>query len=190
MVDTPRLIRKSRAGNEDALAKLLPLVYDELHRLAARYMRRERKGQTLQTTALVHEAYLRLVKQKNLAWENRAHFMAIAANLMRQILVERARARQARKRGGAGLRVTTLDESKVPAAESSVDVLALEEALTQLETFDPRRGRIVELRFFGGLTVEETAAALDVSPATVKREWSVARAWLHREMIKSPSDGR
>ena len=189
MPDVPRLIRQSRAGNEEALAALLPLVYGELHQLAARYMRHERKGRTLQTTALVHEAYLRLVKQKNLAWENRAHFMAIAANLMRQILVERARARQAQKRGGASIRVT-LDESMVPTDEPFVDVLALEEALTRLEAFDARRARLVELRFFAGLTIEEAAAALDLSPATVKREWSVARAWLHREMSKSASHGR
>lgn len=188
MSDVSRLVRESRAGNSAALSKLIPLVYDELHRLAAGYMRREQPGQTLQTTALVHEAYVRLMQQRNLKWENRAHFMAIAANLMRQILVERARGRRAEKRGGGSVRVT-YDESMSPAVKSSVDLLALDEALARLEAFDPRRARIVELRFFGGLTLEEMASTLGVSPATVKRDWSVARAWLHREMGKSLSDG-
>lgn len=183
MPDVSRLLKSSQEGNEVALSKLLPLVYDELHQLAARYMRRERRGQTLQTTALVHEAYVRLVKQRHLAWDNRGHFMAIAANLMRQILVERARARQTLKRGGAPIRIT-YDESMAAAADRSVDLLALDEALARLESIDPGRARIVELRFFGGLTVEETAQALGISPATVKRQWSVARAWLYRELAK------
>jgi RNA polymerase sigma factor (TIGR02999 family) len=150
-------------------------------------MRRERRGHSLQATALVHEAYLRLVKQKDLSFANRAHFMAIAANLMRQILVERARARQAVKRGGAGIRIT-YDESMAARTEPPVDLIALDLALARLESLDRTRARIVELRFFGGLTVEETAEAMGISPATVKRQWSLARAWLYREIVRS-ADG-
>jgi RNA polymerase sigma factor (TIGR02999 family) len=175
------LLERYRAGDRDALGKLVPLVYAELHRLAARYMRRERPGQTLQATALVHEAYVRLVTEKHLAATSRAHFMAIAANLMRQILVDRARARRRLKRGAAPLRVT-YDESTIPAPEPPVDLIALDDALTRLEALNARQARTVELRFFAGLSVEETAEALNVSQATVKREWTVARAWLHREL--------
>ncbi len=183
MADVTELLETAQKGDPEALSKLLPLVYKELHQVAGRYMRRERPGQTLQATALVHEAYLRLVKQKDLAWANRAHFMAIAANLMRQILVERARARRTARRGGGGIRIT-YDESLVVATEPAVDLVALDEALTRLESLDPGRARLVELRFFGGLTVEETAEALGISPATVKRQWAVARAWLHREISR------
>jgi RNA polymerase sigma factor (TIGR02999 family) len=163
---------------------LLPIVYEELRRLAAAYLRRERPGQTLQPTALVHEAYLRLMKDRPDRWQNRAHFCAIAAHSMRQILIERARARGAQKRGGAQPRVT-LDEALVAAdgrEEPSVDLVALDDALARLEAIDADQARLVELRFFGGLTIEETAEALNISPATVKRHWTVARAWLAREL--------
>jgi RNA polymerase sigma factor (TIGR02999 family) len=156
-------------------ASLMPQVYDELRRLAANYLRRERPGQTLQATALVHEAFLRLSKEKNQPWKNRTHFLAIAALSMRQILVQRARARDAEKRGGGAEKIS-LDESVMadhtPATTGGVDVLAL----------DPQQARIVELRYFGGMTVEEVAESLDISPATVKRHWTVARAWLHKEL--------
>jgi len=158
---------------------LMPLVYDELRRIAARYVNRERPGQTLQATALVNEAFLRLAAEQAQSFANRTHFLAIAALSMRQILVQRARARRAVKRGGAPERVT-LDEGHLAGDVRSIDVLALDEALTRLTTFDPEQARIVELRYFGGLTVEETAEAVGVSPATVKRQWSMARAWLKR----------
>jgi len=161
---------------------LLPLVYDELRRLAAAYLRRERPGQTLQPTALVHEAYLRLLKDKPGRWQNRAHFCAIAAHSMRQILIERARARGALKRGGVQARVT-LDEGLLAGGSpGGIDLVALDEALQRLEAIDPEQARLVELRFFGGLTIEETAEAMNISAATVKRHWTVARAWLAREL--------
>ncbi len=169
---------------EDArqsLETLLPIVYQELRRLAAGYLRRERQGYTLQPTALVHEAYLRLLKDKPGRWQNRAHFCAIAAHSMRQILIERARARDARKRGGERQRVT-LDEALVGGGERSIDLIALDQALERLEALDPEQARLVELRFFGGLTIEETAEAMNISPATVKRHWTVACAWLAREL--------
>jgi RNA polymerase sigma factor (TIGR02999 family) len=176
------------AGDQKAVSKVMPVVYDELRRLAGRYLRRERPGQTLQPTALVHEAYLRLSKDKKQSWQNRTHFLAIAALSMRQILVERARARGASKRGGAQIRIT-LDETLAVQRETSIDLVALDEALTRLALIDPQQTRIVELRFFGGLTVEEAAEALGISPATVKRGWSVARAWLKRELSKGTSSG-
>jgi RNA polymerase sigma-70 factor, ECF subfamily len=171
----------SRAQEPANVSDILPLVYDELRRLARRYMARERPGHSLQATALVHEAYLRLLKDKQQPWQNRTHFFAIAANSMRQILVERARARAASKRGGSRVRVT-MGEDIVAAGEPSIDLLALDEALTKLAGFDPQLARIVELRFFGGLSIEEAAEAIAASPATVKRSWSVARAWLKREL--------
>jgi RNA polymerase sigma factor (TIGR02999 family) len=165
--------------------ELMPQVYDELRRLAANYLRHERPGQTLQATALVHEAFLRLSKEKNQPWKNRTHFLAIAALSMRQILVQRARARHADKRGGGAEKIV-LDESvmadQTPAAPGGVDVLALDTALEKLAALDPQQAKIVELRYFGGLTVEEVAESLDISPATVKRHWTVARAWLHKEL--------
>jgi RNA polymerase sigma-70 factor (ECF subfamily) len=167
--------------DRQSLDSLLPLVYQELRRLAAAYIRRERPGYTLQPTALVNEAYLRLLKDDPARWQNRAHFCAIAAHSMRQILIERARARAAQKRGGARARVT-LDEALVAGGERSIDLVALDEALERLAAIDPEQARLVELRFFGGLTVEETADAMDISPATVKRHWTVARAWLAREL--------
>ncbi len=159
----------------------MPLVYDELRRLAARYIARERPGQTLQATALVNEAFVRLVGEKGRGFENRAHFVAIAALSMRQILVQRARARRAAKRGGAPERVT-LDEAMLPSADRGVDVLALDDALTRLAALDPAQAKIVELRYFGGLTIEETAEAMRLSPATIKREWAMARAWLKQDL--------
>jgi RNA polymerase sigma-70 factor (ECF subfamily) len=169
------------ADDRQSLDSLLPIVYQELRRLAASYLRRERPGQTLQPTGLVHEAYLRLMKDRPGRWQNRAHFCAIAAHSMRQILIERARARGALKRGGAQPRVT-LDEALVAGGEQSVDLLALDRALEELAKLDPEQARLVELRFFGGLTVEETAEAMSISPATVKRHWAIARAFLAREL--------
>ena len=168
----------------DDLSHLMPVVYDELRRLAASYLRRERPGQTVQATALVHEAYVRLAAEKAHRWQNRTHFLAIAALSMRQILVQRARARHAAKRGGDPERIT-LDEGLFAAdadRSGQVDVLSLDAALDRLATLDPDQARIVELRYFGGLTVEETAEAMGVSPATVKRHWTLARAWLKREL--------
>ncbi len=163
------------------LSRVMPLVYDELRRLARHYLARERRGQSLQATALVHEAYLKLAGERNRPWRNHAHFRAIAASSMREILVDRARARQASKRGGSRVRVT-LTDAVATGGESTVDLLSLDQALTRLAGLDPRQARIVELRFFGGLTVEECAESLDLSAATVKREWSMARAWLKGEM--------
>lgn len=179
--DVARLLADAAAGKREAMDGLLPLVYDELHRLAAAYMRRERPGQTIQATALVHEAYLRLLGERHTRWENRAHFCAIAARSMRQILVERARARGRLKRAGDQRRVTLSDEV-ASTSEAAVEVEALDEALTRLATFDPELARLVELRFFGGLSIEDAAIALDVSPATAKRRWATARAWLRREL--------
>ncbi|HXG54096.1 MAG TPA: sigma-70 family RNA polymerase sigma factor [Vicinamibacterales bacterium] len=169
------------SDSPQSLDSLLPLVYKELRRLAAGYIRREKPGQTLQPTALVHEAYLRLMKDRPDRWQNRAHFCAIAAHSMRQILIERARARGAVKRGGGGPRVT-LDDALVAGEDRSIDLLALDEALERLAAMDPEQARLVELRFFGGLTIDETAEAMNISPATVKRHWTVARAWLAREL--------
>jgi RNA polymerase sigma-70 factor, ECF subfamily len=179
--DLSRLLADASAGKREALDALLPLVYDELHRQAAAYMRRERPGHTIQATALVHEAYLRLMKEPHTRWHNRAHFCAIAANSMRQILVERARARRRLKRAGDQQRITLSDA--IPAATpEALDVEVLDAALTRLTELDPELARVVELRFFGGLSIEETAEVLGVSPATVKRSWATARAWLKREM--------
>ena len=175
------LIDQARRGDQAALNRLLPEVYGELRRIAARQMNRERPGQTLQATALVHEAYLKLFKDAALSFENRAHFLAIAAHSMREILVERARARHAAKRGGQRARIT-LDEALLSGDDPSVDCLALHEALERFSVVAPEAARIVELRFFGGLTTEEIAEAVGLSPATVKRHWSVARAWLYREL--------
>jgi RNA polymerase sigma factor (TIGR02999 family) len=168
-------------GDRAALDKLLPLVSDELHRLAHQHLRRERPGHTLQTTALVHEAYLELVDQRQVRWQNRAHFFGIAAHLMRRILVEYARRRASAKRGGGQPRVT-LSEEVVGTTEPTVSLVALDDALRTLAAFDPQQSRIVELRFFGGLTVEETADVMGMSPRTIKREWRVAKAWLQREL--------
>ena len=168
-------------GDQEALNKLMPLVYDELHRLAKRYLRHERPGHTLQTTALVHEAYLKLVDQKNMTWQNRVQFFAASAQVMRHILVDHARGRRAIKRGGENLRLS-LDEATVSPEEKDADLLTLNEALNRLSRLDLQQSRVVELRVFGGLTVEETAEALQISPRTVKREWSMAKAWLHKQI--------
>lgn len=188
MGDVTRLLLAWRAGDRTAYEALIPLVYGELHRVAERYLRRERQGHTLQPTALVHEAYLRLVDQTSARWQNRAQFVAVAAQAMRRILVDHARASQAQKRGGDVVRIA-LDETRdEPDAEieaamaavpaSDVALIDLEDALTELARVDPDLVRVVELRYFGGLTVEQTAAALSVSPATVKRSWATAKAWL------------
>lgn len=164
----------------------MPLVYDELRRLAANYLRREKPGQTLQATALVHEAFLRLSKEKKQPWNNRTHFLAIAALSMRQILVQRARARHAEKRGGEHAERITLDDSMLadrsPEASAGINVLELDAALDKLASLDPQQAKIVELRYFGGLTVEEASEVLDISPATVKRHWTLARAFLRKEL--------
>ena len=175
------LLHEWGRGDRGALDRLMPVIYDELRHQAARYLRQERPGHTLQTTALIHEAYLRLVDQKNVSWQNRAHFFAIAAQLMRRILVDHARQRQAAKRGGAALRLT-LDEAMALSEEPDVNLVALDEALNRLAVIDPQQSRVVELRFFSGLSVEETAEALRISPRTVKRDWNVAKAWLRREI--------
>jgi len=175
------LLQEWHGGDAGARDRLVPLVYEELRRLAAVQLARERSGHTLQPTALVHEAYLRLSRHDRLCWQGRTHFFALAALTMRRILVSHARARRAAKRGSGGPPVTLREEERVEPARS-VDLLALDEALAALERLDPRQCRIVELRYFGGLTVEETAAELGLSPATVKLDWSLARAWLFRRL--------
>jgi RNA polymerase sigma factor (TIGR02999 family) len=170
-------------GDQSAFDQLMPLIDEELRRLAHRYMSRERAGHTLQTTALVNEAFLRLVNRKNLRWQNRAHFFGLAAQVMRTILVDHARSHASAKRGG-GARNLELDEALVVSQQKAAEVIALDEALKQLALIDPRQSRIVELRFFGGLTVEEAAEVLHVSPVTIKREWSTAKAWLYHELAK------
>ena len=181
MSDVSRILSGIEQGDPSAAEKLLPLVYDELRQLAAQRLSQERQGQTLQATALVHEAYLRLVGSDRNGWENHAHFFGAAARAIRRILVDRARARSAARRGGD--RPLRLD-TDTPLAEPgpSLDVLALDEALAKLASIDAQKARVVELRFFGGLSVDETAATLGVSASTVDRDWSFARAWLHREM--------
>jgi RNA polymerase sigma factor (TIGR02999 family) len=185
--EVTRMLANWSNGDESVLGQLLPLVYNELRRLAERHLRREAPGHTLQATALVHEAYLRLVDQQQVTWQNRAHFFGVAANLMRQILMQHARAKHAEKRGGRQRKIY-LDEAGAIAAGQDLDLVALDDALNDLAAVAPRQSRVVELRFFGGLSVEETAAVLDISPATVKREWNMAKAWLHRE-ISRKSDG-
>lgn len=175
-----------RGGNNDALNQLMPLVYDELRDLAKRYMRRENSSHTLQTNALVNEAYLRLVNQQAVDWQNRAHFFAIAAQVMRHLLVDHARSKQYAKRGGGAVQVT-LDEGLVVSDESSVELLALHQALERMEKMDDRKSKIVELRYFGGLSTEEVAEVLGISEITVKREWAKAKAWLFRELSQNDS---
>jgi RNA polymerase sigma factor (TIGR02999 family) len=171
-------------GNPEALEKLMPLVYDELHRQAARFLRRERSDHTLQTTALIHEVYLKLVDEREMNLESRTHFFAIAANIMRRILVDYARARNSEKRGGDYLKIPLEEAESVGGKEKGIDLMALDEALTKLEKVDRRQARIVELRYFGDLTLEETAKALDISRTTVADDWAMARAWLHRELTR------
>jgi RNA polymerase sigma factor (TIGR02999 family) len=179
------LLEQLSAGNRDVEAQLIPLVYGELRQLAGRYMRFERGDHTLQPTALVNEAYLRLVQQPQVPWQNRAHFFATAARVMRRILVDHARARLAEKRGGMQNEVE-LDEAMLPMQARTVDVLILDEALDRLERFDPRQARIIEHHFFGGLSLAETALVLDISERTAKRGWSMGRAWLRRELSRQP----
>ena len=176
------LLANWRAGDDDALRTAIPLVYDELRRVAHRYLQKERPDHTLQSTALVHEAYLRLEKQGTAQFKNREHFLAICAQLMRQILVDYARSRHAAKRDG-GYKLT-LDDT-LAFKSRSVDMVALDDALNELAKLDPQQSRIVELRFFGGLSIEETSRALNLSPTTVKRHWATARLWLHHQMAKA-----
>jgi RNA polymerase sigma factor (TIGR02999 family) len=179
--DVTQLLVELTKGNKAAASKLIPLVYKELRRLAGRQMRRERADHTLQATALVNEAYIKLVEQRPVRWQNRAHFFAIAAQTMRCVLIDHARSHLRAKRGG-GQEVIALDETFVFSPERSRELLRLDESLERLAKFDPQQSKIVELRFFAGLTVEETAAVLQVSPKTVKRDWSVAKAWLHGDL--------
>jgi RNA polymerase sigma factor (TIGR02999 family) len=172
-------------GNQAALDQLIPLVYTELRQLARRYMRRERPGHTMQTTALIHEAYLRLVDQNQVRWENRAHFLGIAARLMRQILIEHARRRTRAKRGG-GAGTISLDEVALVSQARATELLALDDAMERLAAIDPRKSRVVELRFFGGLSPKEAAEVLHIAPNTVLRDWRLAKAWLHREISHEP----
>ena len=179
-----QLLAEWSEGNQAALDKLYPLVYNELRRLAHGYLRRERKGHTLQTTALINEAYLRLVDQKQVHWANRSHFFAISAQIMRRILIDHARRYDYAKRGGGALRIS-LDEAAVVAKERARELLMLDEALNGLAKIDPRRGRVVELRYFGGLNNEEIAGVLKISENTVTRDWNMARAWLYQELSGS-----
>jgi RNA polymerase sigma factor (TIGR02999 family) len=179
------LLGKLKQGQREVEAELVPLVYKELRRIAACYMRNERAGHTLQATALANEAYLRIVDQTRVDWKNRAHFLGVAAQLMRRILVDHARERVARKRGGRQIRIEVENFDVEKTSERPEEILAVDEVLSRLTAFDPRQARIAELRYFGGLTVEETAEALAVSPRTVKREWAMARSWLKAEMAGS-----
>lgn len=181
--EVTRLLLAWGNGDETAFDRLLPLVYDELRRLARNYMRRERRGHTLQTSALVNEAYLRLVDHENIEWQNRAHFFGVAAQAMRRILVDHARTRNYQKRGG-GAQQVSLDEAATLAGDRAAELIALDEALQELGKMDERKSRVVELRYFGGLSLEETAEALGVSIPTVTRDWNTAKAWLMREMTK------
>ena len=176
-----QLLLELTGGSRSAVDELLPLVYKEMKRVAGAQLRNERPGHTLQATALVHEAYLKLVDQREVSWQNRAHFMGVATQVMRRILLDYAKARQREKRGG-GVRPVDLDEALVVSEDRASDLIVIDEALTRLEQMDPRQAKVVELRFFGGLSVEETAVAMEISAPTVKREWAMARAWLHREL--------
>ena len=187
MDDISALLRAWSDGDQSALERLTPIVYDELHRLARRYMKRERPGHSLQTTALVNEAYMRLVDYERMHWQNRAHFFAVSAQAMRRILVEYAR-RHNLKRGG-GVQHVSLEEAAVVGGGQDADLVALDNAMNELERIDPRKVQVVEMRFFGGLNVEETAEVLKVSPVTVKRDWRAARAWLYRELTGGTTDG-
>ena len=182
-----QLLAEWSDGNQSALDELYPLVYDELHRLARRYMSRERKGHTLQTTALINEAYVRLVDQKNVHWANRSHFFAISAQIMRRILIDHARRRAYAKRGG-GAQQVSLDEAMAMTSGIGAELLRLDEALKTLAEMDPRRCQVVEMRYFGGLNNEEIAGVLHVSENTVTRDWNMARAWLYQQLSESSSN--
>lgn len=191
MVDKPRdaagiteLLIAWGDGRPEALDDLVPLVYADLRRLAAGYMIKETPGHSLQPTALVHEAYVRLVDQRRVQWRNRAHFFGVAANMMRRILVDHARKRRAEKRGGDVERVTLVGEEVAAAEQNGIDILALHESLERLAAFDPQQERIVELRYFGGLTIEEAAEVIGISAATVVREWTIAKAWLRADLSR------
>ena len=179
-----QMLRMWSDGDREVLEDLMPLVYDELHRQAARFLSRERRDHTLQTTALIHETYLKLVDQREVDWESRTHFFAISANLMRRILVDYARKKNREKRGGDVVKLPLEEAALVVGKEKSVDLMALDEALTKLEKIDKRQARIVELRYFGDLTLEETAEALKISRTTVADDWAMAKAWLHRELTR------
>jgi RNA polymerase sigma-70 factor (ECF subfamily) len=172
-------------GDISARDELVPAVYEELRRQAHRYLQRERPGHTLETTGLVHEAYIRLVDQRQADWQNRAHFFGIAGQMMRRVLIDYARSKQAVKRGGGGIQVT-LEDAMAAAEARGIDLLDLDESLTRLAELDPQQAKVVELRYFAGLGIEETAQALEISPATVKREWAMARAWLRRDLAQDP----
>lgn len=179
-----RILQQWSDGGKEASEKLMPLVYEELRRQASRYMRRERIGHTLQATALIHEAYLKLIDQRDVNWQNRAHFFGVAAQVMKRILVDYAKARHREKRGGEAENLP-LDEARFVISDGkSVDLIALDEALTRFAEFDPQQAKIVELKYFAGMKIEEIAEALRLSPATVKREWNSAKAWLHSEISK------
>lgn len=181
--DITRILHEWQAGSREALDRLIPIVYDELRMLASRQLAREWRHDRMQTTALVNEAYVKLFGQRQVDWQNRGHFFAIAAQMMRRILVDHARRELSEKRGGDSVRVELQDSVDQPAATvDAIDALALDRSLRKLEELDPEQGRIVELRFFGGLTVDETAAALGISARTVKREWALAKGWLYREL--------
>jgi RNA polymerase sigma factor (TIGR02999 family) len=182
-----RLLLEWSGGNQQALEEMLPLIYDELRHLAHNFLYRERPGHTLQTTALVHEAYLKLIDQRDARWQNRAHFFAIAAQAMRRILIDSARKHVAGKRGGGGEKLSLAEVATV-SLEPDNNLLALDEALNGLAEIDPQQGRIIELRYFGGLTIEETAEVMQLSPATIKREWAMARAWLHQALTEGQID--
>jgi RNA polymerase sigma factor (TIGR02999 family) len=178
-----QLLLNWRAGDENALDRLMPLVYEELRRMANRYLRGERQNHTLQTAALVNEAYLRLIDHNGIDWQNRAHFFGVAAHAMRRVLVDHARSRNYAKRGGA-MRHVSLDEAATLVEERAAEMIALDDALVELAKIDPRKCRVVEMRYFGGLSVEETAEALGISEITVMRDWKTARAWLLRELTR------
>jgi len=182
--DVTLLLAEWQKGDQRALDRLMPLVYDQLRRIAARYLHSERSGHTLQTTALVHEAYLRLVGENRIQWQGRTHFFGVAATLIRNILVDHARTQKALKRG-AGIGKLSLDEAFAVPAENNAAILAVDDALRALSKIDPQQGRIVELRFFGGLTIEETAELLQISPSTVKRDWILAKTWIYRALSSS-----
>ncbi len=179
-----QLLAEWSDGNQTALDKLYPLVYDELHKMARRYMGRERRGHTLQTTALINEAYVRLVDQKNVHWQNRSHFFAISAQIMRRILIDHARREHYAKRGGGAQKIS-LDEVAIVAVERASSLILLDEALTRLGEIDSRRSQVVELRYFGGLNNEEIAGVLKISENTVTRDWNMARAWLYQELTET-----
>jgi RNA polymerase sigma-70 factor (ECF subfamily) len=185
--DVSRLLRAWSGGDQNALTGLTAIVYNELHRLAHRYMERERPGHILQTTALVNEAYVRLVGYKHIQWHDRAHFLAVSAQVMRRILVDHARTHNVKR--GAGAQRVSLEEAAVVGAGRAADLVALDDAMNALARLDARKVRVIEMRFFGGLSVEETAEVLNVSPATVRREWRTAKLWLYRELAGRAGDG-